>query len=171
MSQELTLEQYLQTSYRPDVEFVDGLLKERAVNGFQHGVVQGLIGLWFRNHRKLWGVLVSIGTRTRIDQERVRLPDVVVVKKGEQTRGALIKAPLIAIEVLSPSNSYADLKARATDLRTLGVENVWLIDEERRTAKVWTGTHWQPVPGRRIETVHAPVCLDLDWLWAELDDE
>lgn len=171
MSQELTLEQYLQTSYRPDVEFVDGLLKEWAVNGFQHGVVQGLVGLWFRKHRKVWGVVVSIGTRTRIDGQRVRLPDVVVVKKGEQTRGALIKAPLIAIEVLSPSDSYVDLKARATDLRTLGVENVWLIDEERRTAEVWTGTHWQPVPGRRIEAVHAPVYLDLDWLWAELDDE
>lgn len=171
IAQAVSLEQYLATEYHPDVEYIDGELKEKPVTGFPHGVVQGVLFEWFRKHRKEWGILASVETRTRIDGERVRLPDVVVVKKGEQTRGALTSAPLIAIEVLSPSDSYTDLKARATDLRTLGVENIWLLDEERRTAEIWTGTHWQPVQGSRIEAVHAPVYLDLDWLWAEVDDE
>ncbi len=170
-AQAVSLEEYLATEYHPDVEYIHGELKEKPVTGFPHGVVQLVLGEWFRRHRKEWGILVSVETRTRIDSQQVRLPDVVVVKKGDETRGALVKAPLIAIEVLSPSDSYADLKARATDLRTMGVENVWLIDEERRAAEVWTGTHWAPVQRERMEAVNAPVYLDLNWLWAEVDDE
>jgi hypothetical protein len=39
----VSIDEYLRTSYRPDVEFIDGQLKEKAVVGFPHGVVQGLI--------------------------------------------------------------------------------------------------------------------------------
>ena len=166
----VSLEEYLATSYHPDVEYVDGQLKEKPVTGFPHGVVQILLGQWFRAHRKEWNILVSVETRTKVDPNRVRLPDVVVVRNGEETRGALVKAPLIAIEVLSPKDSYNDLKDRAADLRAMGTENIWLLDEERRTAEVWTGKQWQLVEGSRLEAVNAPVFLDLDWLWAEVDD-
>lgn len=101
----------------------------------------------------------------------VVLADVVVVRKGDESGGALTKPPLVAIEVLSPSDSYNDLKDRATDLRTMGVENIWLLHEERRTAEVWTGKQWQLVESSRLEAVNAPVFLDLDWLWAEVDDQ
>ena len=32
----LTLEEYLRTSYRPDCEFVDGVLEERNVGEYEH---------------------------------------------------------------------------------------------------------------------------------------
>lgn len=167
----VSMEEYLATSYHPDVEYIDGQLKEKPVTGFPHGVVQVLLGQWFRAHRKEWEILVAVETRTKVNPSRVRLPDVVVVRKGEGSRGALVKAPLIAIEVLSPGDSYADLKARAADLRAMGVENVWLLDEERRTAEVWNGKQWELAEGNRLEAVNAPVYLDLGWLWAEVDDE
>ncbi len=166
----VSLEEYLATSYEPDVEYIDGHLKEKPVTGFAHGVVQGLLFQWFRAHRKEWNILVSVETRTQVKPGRVRLPDVVVVAKGEQARGALVKAPLIAIEVLSPTDSYTDLKARAADLQAMGTENIWLIDEERRTAEVWTGAGWRLVEGSRLAAVNAPAFVDLDWLWAEVDE-
>ncbi len=167
----VSLAEYLTTSYEPDVEYIDGHLKKKPVTGFRHGVIQGLLFTWFREHRKEWGILASVKTRTQVDPDHVRLPDVVVVRKGEQADGALTKAPLIAIEVLSPTDSYSDLKARATDLRVMGTENVWLLDPVRRTAEVWTGKQWQLVEENRLATINSPVYLDLDWLWAEADDE
>ena len=167
----ITLEEYLRTAYRPDVEYIDGQLKEKPVPEFLHGIVQAILAGWFRDHRKEWRTVVAVETRTKVDENHVRLPDVVVVSKGEGARGALVKAPLVAIEILSPSDSYADLRERAADLRTMGTENVWLLDPTRRTAEVWTGTHWRPAEDNRLAAVNAPVFLDLNWLWAEVDDE
>ncbi len=167
----ISLEEYLRTGYRPDVEYIDGQLKEKPVPEFLHGIVQAVLASWFRDHRKEWNTVVAVETRTKVDDNHVRLPDVVVVCKGEGARGALVKAPLVAIEVLSPSDSYADLRERAADLRTMGTENVWLLDPARRTAEVWTGTHWQPVEGDRLAAVNAPVFLDLAWLWKEVSEE
>ena len=166
---QVSLQEYLRTSYRPDVELVDGHLKEKPVVGFKHGVVQGALFLWFRNHRAERNVLVSVDTRTEVGDGRVRLPDVVVVRKGEEAVGALTHAPLIAVEVLSPTDSYTDLKERASDLYAAGCENVWLLDPEKKTAEVWTGQSWQLYGEARLQAVHSPVYVDLAWLWAEIE--
>ncbi len=167
----VSLAEYLRTSYHPDVEYVCGELKEKPMPTLSHGMVQALLAGWFLSHRKEWGIVVASEVRTQVDVDHVRLPDVVLVRTGGGRPRTLVQAPLVAIEILSPDDSYADLRERAGDLRAMGVENVWLLDPERRTAEVWTGTHWQPADGNRLTAVNAPVFLDLDWLWAEMDDE
>ena len=166
---QVSLQEYLRTSYRPDVELIDGQLREKSVDSFKHGVVQGTLFLWFWNHRTEWNVLVSVDTRTEVGNGRVRLPDVVVVRKGEEAIGALTHSPLIAVEVLSPSDSYTDLKERASELWTAGCENVWLLDPVGKTAEVWTGQGWQLHGEPRLEAGHSPVYVDLPWLWAEIE--
>ena len=165
----VSIDEYLQTSYSPDAEYVDGELREKPVVGFRHGVVQGLLFTWFRMHRREWGVQVSMEARTQVQTERVRLPDVVVVREEERVIGTLQRAPLIAIEVLSETDSYTELKQRAMDLRAMGTENVWLIDPERKAAEVWNGVNWQVLEGSRLEAVGLPVFVNLDWLWVEME--
>ncbi len=165
----VSLEEYLQTSYRPDVEYIDGVLKEKPVPEYFHGVLQVILGMWFRQHRAEWDIGTSVETRTEVERGRFRLPDVVVVRKEDEAEGPLVKPPLIAIEVLSPDDSYADLRARADDLRKMGTENIWLLDPKGRTADVWNGKSWEPAIGTRLLAVNAPVYVDLHWLWAELD--
>ncbi len=168
----ISLEEYLaQYSNSRNVEYVDGELKEKPMTGYKHGTVQGILFNWFRKHRKDWGILVSVETHTLVAPTRFRLPDVVVLRKGDEPRGSLTKPPLIAIEILSPSDSYTDLKERAADLRTMGTQNIWLLDEQRRTAEIWTGTNWQLSPEQQLKAVDSPAYLDLEWLWAEVDDE
>ncbi len=100
----------------------------------------------------------------------MRLPDVVVVTNREQSSGALDNPPLIAIEVFSPTDTYTELKHRAADLQAMGIENVWLIDPEQRTAEVWNGQSWEPHSGKILQAVNSPMHLDLNWLWTEFDD-
>lgn len=165
----LPLEEYLQTSYRPDREYIDGALKEKPVVGFAHGELQAILASWFRQNRKQWNIRCAVETRTQVSTTKVRLPDVVVVSAGTQPQGALTEPPIVAIEVLSGTDSYADLRARAADLSAMGVRNIWLLDPAKRTAETWRDGFWQPAGPARIEAIDSPVFLDLAWLWAELD--
>jgi Uma2 family endonuclease len=167
----VSIEEYLNTSYTPDVEYVDGELREKPLVGFPHGETQVILGTWFRSHRREWGIKVAVETRTQTSANHVRLPDVVVVSKQERSRGTLEAPPLIAIEVLSPTDTYAELKARAEDLARMGVANVWLIDPEKQTAEVWSGRSWTLVDGPKLQAVDSPMFVDLEWLWAELSEE
>ena len=163
------LEEYLRTDYCPDVEYLDGLLKEKSVIGFMHGRVQVLLGAWFWQHEKEWGISSAVEARTRVSADHVRLPDMVVVAAQERTKGALNQPPIIAIEVLSPSDTYQDLKLRAADLEAMGVPNIWLIDEQARTAEIWSAGSLHLHTATHLEAVNSPLFLDLAWLWQQLD--
>ena len=98
----------------------------------------------------------------------MRLPDLVIVPlEISAPQGALESAPLIAIEVLSPTDSYNDLRQRARDLRAMGTENIWLIDPAEKTIALWDGLTWQPFLGERVQAVGTEAFLDLAWLWTE----
>ncbi len=165
----VSLEEYLETSYHPDVEYIDGYLKEKPMPTLLHGFVQMLLGSWFLQRRKEWRILVASETRTQVDPQSVRLPDVVVVHEAEEKNRALANPPLVAIEILSPKDRYADLRERAADLRRMGVQSIWLIDPVQRTGEVWNGKSWEFVEGNVLAANDSPIYLDLDWLWSQVD--
>lgn len=75
----ISVDDYLaNTSFRPDVEYIDGELKERTKVVSAHRLCQSLISGWFFSHEEDWGVRAGVEVRTRVTATRVRLPDVVV---------------------------------------------------------------------------------------------
>ncbi len=162
----ITIEEYLRTSYRPDVEFLDGRLEEKSMGTWDHGFIQGLLFGWFLKHRQGWNVIPSQAVRTRVMETRVRLPD-VVVDWFEPHPPVLVKAPLLAIEVLSPDDSYSSLKKRASDYQTMGIQNIWLIDPDTRTAESCEDAFW--VRRERLEVKETEIYLNVPALFAALD--
>ena len=162
----ISIETYLSTSYRPDVEFIDGRLEEKPLGTWDHGFIQGLIFAWFLQHRQEWNVLPSLEVRTRVAENRVRLPDVVVDWAGPHPP-VLIQAPLLAIEVLSPDDSYSSLKKRAKDYQAMGIRHIWLVDPETRTAEACEGAFW--VERERLEVEGTAIYLDVAALFRALD--
>lgn len=167
----VSLEEYLNTDYRPDVEYIDGELREKSVGKIPHGRVQILLGVWFWQHRKEWRIAMGSEIRTQVSSSRVRLPDVAVFNSRIKERGALTTPPLVAVEVLSPTDTREELRDRAADLAAMGVENVWLIDEETRTAEIWRDGAWHSEKTTRVQALNSPIYLDLDWLWQQMDEE
>ncbi len=165
----VSIEEYLRTSYRPDVEYIDGELKQKPVVGFAHEETQGFIFKWFSDHYQEWNIRCAVETRTRVSPERVRLPDVVVVAAQDRRKTELNRPPIIALEVLFPSDSYQDLKRRAADLENMGVRNVWLIDEDVRTVEIWKNGAWELAKTTKLRAVESPMYLDMDWVWRQLD--
>ena len=51
----MTMEQYLRTSYSPDVDFVDGEIEERNVGESEHAELQWIIaGILYPVQREAW---------------------------------------------------------------------------------------------------------------------
>ncbi len=165
----VSVEEYLNAEYRPDLELVDGYLREKPVVSPAHGRVQFLIGLWFGIHEADWSIQGMVEVRTRVTRNNFRLPDVAITAAGPLPHKALTEAPLIAIEVLSESDTYADLRDRAEDFQTMGVRNIWLIDPAKRTAEVWTDGNWRLT--KALQAIDSPMYLDLAWLWKKLGPE
>ncbi len=162
----LSLDEYMQTSYRPDREYVDGVLKERNGGKFDHARVQILLARILSNHEAEWGVLATTEQRMQVSPTRIRIPDLVVMT-GQYTPDVLVDPPLLAIEVLSPDDSYSEVQAKSEDYLAMGVPMVWLIDPSSRTARMCDGQQWRAattltVPGTAIEVDVLEIFRQLD---------
>ncbi len=170
----ISIEDYLQnTRFKPDVEYIDGELKERPMIMYAHGAIQALISHWFILHKKDWSVVVAVEARTRVSSTRVRLPDVIVDHRADGLRRQKEKTasdpPLIAIEILSEYDTYTETQRLAHDYQQMGIQNIWLIEPETRTGRFCKANAW--IETRRFEVEGTPIYLELDWLFAQLDDE
>jgi Uma2 family endonuclease len=92
---------------------------------------------------------------------------VLVTRREDKFERYVTRAPLIAIEILSPEDRLAAMQVKAGEYREFGVENVWIIDPERRVAYRYTGTSLEEAP--ELAVPGTPIQVDLDELFAELD--
>jgi Uma2 family endonuclease len=161
----IPLNEYLDISYRPDREYVDGEILERNVGKWEHARLQWLLALWFGSHEKQWGITGSTEQRVQVSESRVRVPDLVVLTAGAQP-DVLIEPPLLVIEILSPDDTYSDTQERARDYRTMGVEMVWIIDPKTRTGRMCAGAEW--VEAERLEVKGTPLYVSLPEIFSQL---
>ncbi len=162
----ISIDEYLNdTSYKPDVEYIDGEIKERPVVKRAHGRLQSLLSMWFGEHEDLWNVEVAVEVRTRVSATKVRLPDVVVDWIGERPE-ILVDPPLLVIEILSPNDSYTETQRLAQDYLTMGIPNIWLLDPATRTARVCENQAW--FEKSRLEVAGTEIYLDTAALFAKL---
>ena len=158
--------EYLETTYHPDCEYVDGEVLERNVGKWEHARIQWLLALWFGRHESEWNVIGSTEQRVRVAETRIRIPDLVVLRPGPQP-DVLVEPPLLMIEILSPDDHYSGLQERCDDYRRMGVKNVWIIDPKTRTGRMRTDTEW--VAAERLEIPGAPIYVSLNVLFAQID--
>ena len=128
-----SLEEYLNTSYDPDVEFVDGVLVERNTGDWIHSLVQS--NLLFALRRKYPNLKVVAELRSKVASTRYRLPDVSVLLAAPKTK-CLLEAAFLVVEVLSEGDVMSVVIEKLKEYAGQGVPNIWLIDPRLRL--VWT---------------------------------
>ncbi|MGH9606253.1 MAG: Uma2 family endonuclease [Terracidiphilus sp.] len=161
----ISLQEYLGAIYRPDCEYVDGEIRERNVGKWEHARVQALLAAWFVNHESAWGTACSTEQRIQVSENRVRVPDLVVLTAGTQP-DVLTEPPLLVIEILSPDDTYSDTQERAQDYRRMGVETVWIVDPKTRTGRMCSGAEW--VEAARLEVKGTPLYVDLPDIFSQI---
>ena len=162
----ISLAEYMQTSYRPDREYIDGEVRERNMGKRDHARLQALLAIWFGSQEAAWGFIVFTEWRTKVSSSRVRIPDLVLVKDEEQPE-VLTDAPVLVVEILSPDDTYTDTQERAADYRRMGVQTIWIIDPKTRTGRYCVGDVW--TAAQRLTVQGTPIFVDLDPLFARLE--
>jgi Uma2 family endonuclease len=169
-SEELwTVREYLRTSWSPDREFVDGRIEERNLGEKDHSIIQRFLTVLFAINRAEWGVEVFPELRTQTKARNFRVPDVLVVRVGENIDRYVTRPPLIAIEILSPEDTVRAMQGKAEEYRSFGVENIWIIDPEPRIAYRYTSAGLEEVRTGGLSVPGTPIRVVLDEMFAELD--
>jgi Uma2 family endonuclease len=161
-----SLGEYLRTSYHPDCDYVDGDVQERNLGEFEHAAIQGLLVIWFGQHRKDWGLHILPEMRIRVSGTRVRVADICLMAGSQAIESVLTKPPLAVIEILSPEDRISRYNERLADYRRMGIQNIWVIDPINRVGYDCSTTAWLPVEEFRVAAT--PIFLRLSDLWSEL---
>ena len=165
-SPHLSIAEYLNTDYEPDLEYMDGQLVKRNMGKWEHARLQALLTIWFGQHEDDWKVQTATDVRTRVAWTRVRLPDVLLVGLSAQAP-VIDEAPVLAVEILSDGDTLSATKRKCDEYIAMGAIGVWIINPLNRTAWHWLGSEWREAA--RLEVPGTPIHVEVQYLWDRLD--
>ncbi len=127
------------------VELVRGKLVVREPAGYTHGRVAMNLAIRLGAHLERTGGGQLFAAETGFTLERgpdtVRAPDIAFIRRERlpdpEPVGFPDLAPDLVVEVLSPSDRPGEVLAKVADWLTAGVRLIWVIDPERRVARVY----------------------------------
>src|SRR5215469_251477 len=122
------VEEYLRTTYEPDLEYVDGQLVERHVGEYFHSLLQTLIATELHSRARQRRFRVFTEQRVRVSAApRYRIPD-ICVKALPHKITQILERPDLVIEILSPDDRVSDMLKKISDYRDAGIPHIWLAD-------------------------------------------
>ena len=144
----IPVEEYLRTNYKPNCEYIDGVLRPKPMGTLKHGRIQASF------------IRLIVGGNFEIDPEvtvRIRegkylIPDLIVQRK-DAVQDPYPTAPVhVCIEILSPGDRVSELFAKCEEYHAWGVEMAWIVDPESRRA-------WEYPKGQLFREVPPDGCL------------
>lgn len=163
-------------------ELIDGALVEKGM-GFWESVVAAtiveILGPFVRKHRL--GIVSGADGLVRLKLGLLRAPDVAFISRSRLSDTQQLNDPIpglipdLAIEVLSKSNTPAEMDRKRREYFVAGVRLVWMIDPRARNATVYTS----PDQGTTVlesgsldgADVLPGFTLSLQWLFGEIDKQ
>ncbi|MBV9081036.1 MAG: Uma2 family endonuclease [Acidobacteriaceae bacterium] len=130
----VSFDEYLNTSYSPDCEYIDGAILERNVGKGRHAFTQLSLGAELRQQARSKGLVATSDHRVRVSAMRIRIPDLCVL---EQLEEVVTKPPRLCVEILSPEDRWTRVNAAVADYQEMGVPYVWVIDPYRSRAWIF----------------------------------
>jgi Uma2 family endonuclease len=126
-------------------ELIDGVLVEKAM-GFTEAVLAGAMIDYLREivHAGNLGIVAGADGLVRLWEGHVRIPDVAffswdrLPERHMPTQAIPDISPDLAVEVLSASNTPAEMRLKREDYFGADVKLVWEVDPQTRTVTVYT---------------------------------
>src|SRR5262245_21755606 len=138
----MTPEQFEELPDSQGLELIDGIVKEKNM-GTENGSIQTLISYYLNAvvlPAKLGRVIDSEGMYQCFPShpKRVRKPDISFVRQDHVPEGRVPVGicrfrPDLAIEVVSPNDTYEEVEEKLADYFDAGVPLVWVVTPKTRT--------------------------------------
>jgi len=118
------VEEYLRTTYHPDMEYVGGELVERHVGEYFHGRLQALIVMLLgkREQERRFRIFTELRVRVS-DEPRYRIPDICVKALPRRVTPILV-CPDLVMEVLSPDDRAGEMLNKIADYQAAGIPHI-----------------------------------------------
>ena len=114
---QIGVEEYLDLAFedRPEPDYVDGKVVERALPTPIHSRIQALLILLFARLMGPYGLLLQPELRLRVSAQRFRVVDLAVYRDS-RPEGRYADSPaLVAIEIVSPDDRHSRVTDRLED--------------------------------------------------------
>ena len=127
-------------------ELMKGVMRRVPLTGFEHGIQKGKIGGYLCEHVQKYklGYVCSAGTGFKIAQnpDTVLAPDAAFVCQAAIDKQGIPKgywegAPDLAVEVISPSDTYTEVDEKVDEWLNAGCAMVWVVNPRRETVEVY----------------------------------
>lgn len=127
-------------------ELVKGELKQTAPAGFEHGIVIAKLTWRLGQHVETHNLGVVCGAETGFkighDPDTVRAPDIAFVSRERLAQIGITKkfwagAPDLAVEVLSPGDTIAEVEEKIAEWLDAGASAVWVVSPKLRTITLY----------------------------------
>ena len=124
-------------------ELIDGEILDMSPTGYEHSWITVNIGARLHEWARGKPFAVIGGDPGFIwDAHTVRAPDVAVLSAAQAAqapaRGFIPFPPLLAVEVVSPTDEWSAVKRKAKGWLTFGAQAVWIVDPDTKSIDVYT---------------------------------
>jgi len=157
----ISREEYLATSYRPDCDYLEGVLMERNVGEYDHSRLQMRLSDSLYQGEKQWGIRVVPEQRVQVRPDRFRVPDVCAVKSDSPIEQIFTHPPFLCVEILSKDDRMSEMQERIDDYRAFGVPNVWVLDPRTKRAYAYSGSGIEEVKDGLLRTRDPDIAVPL----------
>lgn len=163
----MSWEEFLELPEWPRAEWVDGeVVMLVAPPVFDHGIAQA----------QLTALLVPLFPQAYVVPEvflalprnRVRLPDLMLVAE-RPADGWVRSAPLLVVEVLSPSTRSEDTIRKSMEYAAGGAEQYWVVDPELRAVDLWRNVAGEWALLARVDDDHPTAEVELAGVAVPID--
>ncbi len=132
-------------------ELIDGVLLVTPAPSYDHQDVVGQLYLLL-SARCTSGLKVMLAPfDVAISDDTVMQPDLLVARRSDFTRRDLPTAPLLAVEVLSPSTQRFDLMTKRGRYEAAGAASYWVVDPTAPSLVAWELVDGEYVEVARVE--------------------
>ena len=140
-SKPVTADELAAMSAEGRLELVRGELVEMAPTGFEHGAIVAKLTMLMNQYattRRLGRVVTGdVGFHLAKDPDLVRAPDIAFlsfdsIPTGLATRRFVEGAPVLVIEVVSPTDRANDIIERVDDYLKAGTRLIWVVYPSRQ---------------------------------------
>ncbi len=158
---------YLNTSYSPDREYVDGLIVERNLGEKTHSKIQRILIVLLDRLAKDLGIEVYPEQRVQVSPTRFRIPDVTVVNASQSQDEIFRLPPFLCIEILSKDDTMEYIQEKIDDYLRFGVPYIWIINPKNRKGYVVTSAGMVEAKTGVIETENPDIGVPLKALFED----
>ena len=167
-------EEYLHTSYEPDLEYRDGVVVGRNVGTQLRGLLQTIVGAYLHQLRRRFQFRVFTETRLRLGASgRYYVPDVMVVEQPYARGKVVTDVPAVVFEIKSPDDKLDEVFEKCLDYASFGIPNIVVLDPDRRRQYVFSNNALQLVTSVVLRLPKSGVDLPFpaDEMFAEMEED